>query len=261
MSTSVVELRGALERRWQGVIPHAIAPARPGRPSGIAELDALLGPAGIPKGQMTELFGARSSGKTTLAFAILAACTRAGAIGAYIDPAGAFFAPAAAGAGIDTRRLIVVRPHGDAAVRRAIDALVRGGACGVVALDCSESPGALQTQHCARLAAQAEKTATALVIITDGRAQAVASFASLRVRARGLAPVWQAGSDAGGRLAGCATSIEIAKSRAVAPGRGASIAAPLPEVAGTWPTSSRALISGDERVAGASIIASAGALP
>jgi hypothetical protein len=252
MSTSVAELRGALERRWQGVVPHAVAPARPGRPSGIAELDALLGPAGIPKGQLTELFGARSSGKTTLAFAILSACTRAGAIGAYVDPAGAFFAPAAAGAGIDMRRLIVVRPRGAAAVRRAIDALVRGGACVVVTVDCSELPGALQTHHCARLAAQAEKTGTALVIITDGSAQAVASFASLRLCARGLAPLWQAGSDAGGRLAGCATSIEIAKSRAVAPGRGASIAAPLPEVAGTWPTASRT-IAGDDGAVGLSL--------
>jgi len=238
MSSSVAELRGALERRWQGVVPHAIAPARPGRSSGIAELDALLGPAGIPKGQLTEVFGARSSGKTTLAFAILAACTQAGALGAYIDPAGAFFAPAAAGAGVDMRRLIVVRARGPAAARRALDALVRGGACGVVALDCSELPDALQAHHCARVAAQAEKTGTAIVIITEGRRMTpIASFASLRVHARGLGPLWQAGSDAGGRLAGCAASIEIVKSRAVAPGRGTSIAAPLPEVAGTWPTS------------------------
>lgn len=253
MSTSVAELRGALERRWQGVIPHAVAPVRPGRPSGIAELDALLGSTGIPKGQLTELFGARSSGKTTLAFAILSACTRAGGIGAYIDPAGAFFAPAAAGAGIDLRRLIVVRPRCAAAVRRAIDALVRGGACGVVALDCSELPGALQTHHCARLAAQAEKTGTALVIITDGGAQAVASFASLRLRARGLTPIWQEGSDAGARLAGCATSIEIAKSRAVAPGRGAGIAAPLPEVAGSWPTTSHPMIACGDTAIGVSM--------
>jgi hypothetical protein len=239
MSTSVAELRGALERRWQGVVPHAIAPARPGRSSGIAELDTLLGPAGIPMGQLTELFGARSSGKTTLAFAILAACTRAGALGAYVDPAGSFFAPAAAGAGIDMRRLIVVRARGAAATRRALDALVRGGACGVVAVDCSELPDALRAHHCARLAAQAEKTGTALVIVTEGgNVPAVASFASLRVRARGLAPLWQAGSDAGGRLAGCAASIEIVKSRAIAPGRSANIAAPLAEVAGTWPTAS-----------------------
>lgn len=244
MSTSVAELRGALERRWQGVVPHAIAPARPGRPTGIAELDALLGPAGVPSGQLTELFGARSSGKTTLAFAILAACTRTGALGAFIDPGGAFFAPAAAGAGIDMRRLIVVRARGAAPARRALDALVRGGACSVVAVDCSEFPSTLQAHHCARLAAQAEKTGTALVIITEGgNMPAVASFASLRVCARGLAPLWQAGSDAGGRLAGCAASIEIVKSRAVAPGRGANIAAPLPEVAGTWPTASQPAIA------------------
>lgn len=235
MSTSVSELRSALERRWQGVIPHAAAPARPGRTSGIAELDTLLGPAGVPRGQLTELFGARSSGKTMLAFALLAAATREGVLGAYVDPFGTFFAPGAAGAGIDLRRLIVARPRDAAGACRAVDALVRGGACAVVVFDCSALPGALQTHHCARLVAQAEKTGTALVVITSGNAQPVASFASLRLRAHDLVPVWQDGSDGGGRLLGCLASVAVAKSRAIVPGRSTRFAAALPDVAGTWP--------------------------
>src|ERR1700680_4548702 len=138
MSTSVAELRTVLERRWHDAIPHAKAPARSGRPSGITRIDALLGSAGIPEGRLTEVFGSSSSGKTTLAFAILAACTREGALGAYVDPARTFFAPSAAGSGIDVRRLIVVRPRDAAAARRAVDALVRGGACAVAVFDGSE---------------------------------------------------------------------------------------------------------------------------
>ena len=235
MSTSVAELRSALERRWQGVVPHAAAPVRPGRPSGITDLDALLGTAGVPKGQLTELYGPRSSGKTMIAFALLASAIREGALGAYIDPQGGFFAPAAAGAGIDTRRLIVVRPRDLAGTRRAADALVRGGACAVVVADCSESPGALQTHHCARLVSQAEKTGTVLVAVTSGDMQPVASFASLRLRAHGIAPLWQDGSDGSGRLLGCSASVDIAKSRAFPPGRSARLHAVLPDVAGTWP--------------------------
>jgi len=133
------------------------------------------------------------------------------------------------------RRLIVVRPRDVPASLRALDALVRGGACAVVAFDGSELPGALRAQHCARLVAQAEKTGTTLLVVSAGNESAVASFASLRLRACGLAPLWQGGSDAGGRLLGCMTSIEIAKSRTAAPGRAADFAAALPDVAGTWP--------------------------
>ena len=134
------------------------------------------------------------------------------------------------------RRLIVARPREAAAARRAVDALVRGGACAVVVFDGSELAGALQTHHCARLAAQAEKTGTALVIITNGTAQPVASFASLRLRAHDLMPLWQEGSDGGGQLLGCIASVDVAKSRAIAPGRSVRFAAALPNVAGTWPT-------------------------
>jgi hypothetical protein len=236
MSSSVAQLRAVLERRWQEAVPRALTPVRAGRVSGIAGIDELLGPGGIPRGQLTELFGAASSGKTTLAVAILAACTREGGIGAYIDPAKTFFAPAAAGAGIDLQRLIVVRPSDGAAARRAVDALVRGGACTVVVFDASELPNALQTHHCARLVAQAEKTGTSLLIVSRGNVQAVASFASLRLRALALEPLWQEGSDGGGRLLGCIAAVEVAKSRAIGPGRSARVAAALPEVAGTWPT-------------------------
>jgi len=245
MSSSIAELRTVLERRWQAAIPRprlecSVPSERsvPGERSelgGLRRLGPLLGPGGIPQGRLIELFGARSSGKTTLTFTVLAACTRAGGIGAYVDPARRFFAPAAAAAGIDMRRLVVVRPHDAAASLRALDALVRGAACAVVAFDASECPGALRAQHCARLVAQAEKTGTTLLIVSAGNEPAVASFAALRLRASGLAPLWQEGSDACGRLLGCTTSIEVAKSRATAPGRNAHFAAALPDVAGTWP--------------------------
>jgi hypothetical protein len=189
----------------------------------------------VPKGQLTEIFGAASSGKTTLALALLAGCTREGGIGAYIDPGGTFFAPAAFAAGVDLRRVIVIRPRDEAGARRAADALVRGGACGVVALDCSEWPHVLQTHHCARLVAQAEKNGTMLLVISGGANAAVASFASLRLRTHGLAPLWQDGSDGGDRLMGCIATIDVAKARSTSPGRSVSFEAKMPDVAGTYP--------------------------
>jgi hypothetical protein len=233
-STSVAELRSLIERRWQGAIARVGAAPAPGALTGDPGLDAALGAGGIPRGRLAELFGAPSSGKTTLAFAVLAACTRAGEIAAWVDPSRAFFAPAAAAAGIDLRRLVIVRPSDAAAARRAVDALVRGGACAVVALDCAGLGDALRAHHCARLVAQAERTGTVLLVLSGGDVPAVASFASVRLRAEGLAPRWQAGSAGSGRLAGCAVSITVAKSRTAAPGKRVLVQAFVSDVAGTF---------------------------
>jgi hypothetical protein len=243
MSQSIAELRTILERRGHAVIVESgrtAASSLQARPfsNGLSvgsDLGAILGPAGIPRGRLTEAFGGPSSGKTSVAFASLAACTQAGLLGAYVDPAGTFFAPAAAGAGIVLRRLLVVRPSNADAARRAVDALVRCGACALVVFDCAGLGDALRTHQCARLASQAEKTGTALLVLSNGNIPSLASFASLRLRAGGLAPLWQEGSDGGGRLAGCVASVEVVKSKLAAPGRSAAISAWLSEVAGTWP--------------------------
>ena len=245
-STSVADLRSLIERRWHGATARVGAAPAPGAFTGDADLDAALGAGGIPRGRMAELFGAPSSGKTTLAFAFLAACTRAGEIAAWVDPARTFFAPAAAAAGIDVRRLLVVRPNGAAAMRRAVDALVRGGACAMVALDCTGLRDSLLAHHCARLVAQAEKTGTVLLVLSGGDVPAVASFASVRLRAEGLAPRWQAGSAGSGRLAGCAVSVTVAKSRTAAPGKRVRVEACLPDVAGTFLVESPAPLVSEE---------------
>jgi RecA/RadA recombinase len=156
-------------------------------------------------------------------------------MGAYVDPGRTFFAPDAAGAGICLPRLLVVRPPNADMARRAVDALVRCGACALVVFDCTGLGEVLRAHQCARLASQAEKTGTALLALSNGNIPALASFASLRLRASGLAPLWQEGSSGGGRLAGCVTSVEIVKSRMSAPGKIATISAFLPDVAGSWP--------------------------
>jgi hypothetical protein len=240
MSQSIAELRIALERRGYSAPPvdhrSTAASVAHGLSTG-TDLDAILGPGGIPRGRLTEVFGRPSSGKTSVAFAFLAACTGAGLLGAYVDPANAFFAPAAAGAGIRLRQLLVVRPSSAQAARRAVDALVRCGACAVVVFDCTGLGDVLRAHQCARLAAQAEKTHTALLALSSGDVPALASFASLRLHASGLMPLWQEGSDGSGRLAGCIASVEVVKSRMSSPGKSVAIRALLPEVTGSWPTS------------------------
>jgi len=183
---------------------------------------------------LIEIFGERSCGKTTVAYALLATCTAAERVCAYVDPEHGFFAPAARRAGIALEQIIVVRPRDPAALRRSADALVRSGACAVVVLD-GRSVSELQTHHCARLIAQAEKTGTTLVALSRGENSALASFATLRLWMRGLCALWQPGADGGDRLSGYGIDVEIVKARSAAAGKCVSFASPLSDVAGTWP--------------------------
>jgi RecA/RadA recombinase len=235
MPMSVAALESLLERRWHGAVVRERASAGSGWLSGIEAVDQALGSVGIPRGRLTEVFGDCSSGKTTLVYALLAACTRRGDIGAYIDPQVSLFAPAAQAAGIELERLIVVRPSNVDALRRAVDAIVRSGACAVVAVD--SAGDTLQTHHCARLVAQAEKTDTALVMISQGESQVLASFASVRLRMRRLSPMWQTGDDGGSRLAGYQVALDVTKSKLCAPGKHAEFHACLPDVIASWPQS------------------------
>lgn len=75
--------------------------------SGIRQVDALTG--GLPRGCLTEVSGADSSGRTSLMLSALAAATRREEICALIDVSDAFDPNSAAAAGVDMGRLLWVR--------------------------------------------------------------------------------------------------------------------------------------------------------
>ena len=76
--------------------------------TGIGELDALLD-GGFPRGQLSEIHGPASSGRTGVLLALLARTTRAGALAALVDPLDRFDPGSAAAAGIDLSRLLWLR--------------------------------------------------------------------------------------------------------------------------------------------------------
>src|SRR5262245_32879198 len=94
-------------------------------PSGIAALDTAIG--GLPRGTIVEVFGARSSGKTSLALSILSGRTQAGEVCALIDGTDAFDPESGAAAGIDMRQLLWVRCRNLDQILRCTDLLLQGG--------------------------------------------------------------------------------------------------------------------------------------
>jgi hypothetical protein len=125
--------------------------------TGLFELDQQLG-GGFPLGQMSEIVGSRSSGRTSLLMAVLAAATSRGEMVALVDTFDLFDPESAAAAGIDLQRMLWVRGEpcapafpqmaarlagADRAIARALKAanlILQAGVFGVMALDLADAP-------------------------------------------------------------------------------------------------------------------------
>jgi RecA/RadA recombinase len=74
----------------------------------IAALDACLR-GGLPRGQLSEIAGPRSSGRMTLLLQLMAAAARRGEIAAVVDTFDRFDVASAVAAGVDLDRLLWIR--------------------------------------------------------------------------------------------------------------------------------------------------------
>jgi len=131
----------------------AAAPAYEPAPSGIDSLDRRLG-GGFPRGQLSELAGARSSGRASLMLRMLAASTARGELAALVDALDQLDVASAAEAGIDLDRLLWIRGHvvvnpgfchdtNRRALEQALRALalvLQAGNFGLVVFDAGEAP-------------------------------------------------------------------------------------------------------------------------
>jgi len=121
--------------------------------TGIDLLDASLG-GGFPRGQLSELVGARSSGRTSVLMTMLAAATGRGELTALVDALDTFDVESAAAAGVDLDRLLWIRGHvvtnpgmcrdlNQRAMEQAVKALtlvLQAGNFGLVAFDVADAP-------------------------------------------------------------------------------------------------------------------------
>ena len=104
-------------------------------PTGSISLDLALGIGGIPRGRVTELFGTESSGKTTLAYHIMASAQKNGGVSAYIDAEHALDPEYAAKCGLLTDDLLVSQPDSAEQALEIAEYLVRSGAVDIIVID------------------------------------------------------------------------------------------------------------------------------
>jgi recombination protein RecA len=103
--------------------------------TGSLSLDLALGIGGIPRGRITEIFGPESSGKSTLAYHIVAQAQAAGGTAAYIDVEHTFDPLYAGHCGVKIADILVSQPDAAEQALEITEALVRSGAIDVIVLD------------------------------------------------------------------------------------------------------------------------------
>ena len=104
-------------------------------PTGSLALDIALGIGGIPRGRVTEVFGAESAGKSTLAIHIMAETQKLGGIAAYIDVEHALDPVYAANCGLNLDDLLIAQPDSAEQALDITEQLVRSGAVDAVVVD------------------------------------------------------------------------------------------------------------------------------
>jgi protein ImuA len=128
--------------------------------SGVPELDRVLGGSGLARGSLVDLHAPEGGRALALALAIAGKLCHEASLRAIVllDTTGDFYPPAAAQAGIDLARLVVVRPSGSSRrasreMLSALDEALRSKAVGAaVARVRGLDPGA---SHRLRVAAEA----------------------------------------------------------------------------------------------------------
>lgn len=102
--------------------------------SGSLLIDKVLG-GGIGYGRITEIYGAESSGKTTLCLQFAAQCQKEGGRVAYIDVENALDVAYAQHLGVNTDEMIFTQPSSGEQALEIADALAKSGEVNLIIID------------------------------------------------------------------------------------------------------------------------------
>jgi hypothetical protein len=151
------------------------------------EPDTLSAAVECPRGRITEIIGARSTGRTSVLHSVLAAATERGEFAVLIDANDSFDPCSAAAAGVELKKLIWIRCSGNVEhAMRAADLVIHSGGFGVVAVDLAEASDAglrrIPATTWFRWRRSVESTRTVLLVVA--RAPVAKSCSALIVEMR-----------------------------------------------------------------------------
>jgi recombination protein RecA len=200
---------------------------------------------GIPRGRVTEIYGAESSGKTTLSLHCIASTQASGGVAAFIDAEHALDVSYAQKLGVNIDDLLVSQPDSGEQALDIAETLVRSNAVDIVVIDSvaalvprAEIEGDMGDSHMglqARLMSQAlrklsgaiSKTKTTAVFINQTRQKigvlygnpetttggnALKFYASVRLQIKNAGPIKD-----GDKIVGNRTRVKVVKNKLAPP--------------------------------------------
>lgn len=174
-------------------------------PTGSIAMDMALGVGGVPRGRVIEIFGAESSGKTTLSLHIIAEAQKKGGVCAFVDAEHAMDPDYAKRIGVNVDDLLISQPDSGEQALQIVETLVKTGNIDVIVVDSVaaltprvEIEGEIGDQHIglqARLMSQAmrklsgimAKTKTVVIFLNQTRMKVGMVFGNPETTPGGLA--------------------------------------------------------------------------
>lgn len=148
-------------------------------------------PSGIRRGTILEIYGRRSSGRTSISHQLLAQATRRGEICAVVDLCDSFHPASAFLAGIRLEQLVWVRCGGNLNhAMRASDLLLHAGGFGLVNLDlCESNPRSLNKiplSYWYRFRKAIERTPAILLVCADSSLAKSSAYNQLQTKPKAI---------------------------------------------------------------------------
>lgn len=195
-------------------------------------LNHALGIGGLPRGRIVEIYGAESSGKTTMALHVIAEAQKAGGTCAFVDAEHGMDPQYAKKLGVKIDELLISQPSNGEEALRIVDSLVSTGKIAVVVVDSvaalvpkAEIEGEIgatlmgaqarmMSQAMRMLTANIAKTKTLVIFINQTRVniggygdptttaggKALKFYASVRIEVKKLATIKKADEPIGSRV-------------------------------------------------------------
>ncbi len=174
-------------------------------PTGSIALDLALGVGGMPRGRIIEIYGAESSGKTTLTLHIIAEAQKKGGVCAFVDAEHAMDPDYAKRLGVNIDELLISQPDSGEQALQIVETLVKTENIDVIVVDSvaaltpqREIEGEIGDQHmglqarmmsqaCRKLGAIASKSNTMIIFINQTRMKIGMVFGNPETTTGGMA--------------------------------------------------------------------------
>jgi len=174
-------------------------------PTGSIAMDMALGVGGMPRGRIIEIYGAESSGKTTLSLHVIAEAQKKGGACAFVDAEHAMDPDYAKRLGVNVDDLLISQPDSGEQALQIVETLVKSEKIAVIVVDSvaaltpqREIEGEIGDQHmglqarlmsqaCRKLSAIISKTNTMVIFLNQTRMKIGMVFGNPETTPGGLA--------------------------------------------------------------------------